>query len=60
MGFLRATNRDDDWRHAAMQLIAPPGDLDGIQRHDLGVVAGNEGIFGLGNRSEAAAMRIIA
>ena len=33
---------------AAMQLVAPPGDLDGFQRHDRDVVAGNEGILGFG------------
>jgi hypothetical protein len=34
-------------------------DLDGVQRHDRDVVAGNEANFGLG-RSEAAAITIIA
>jgi len=46
----RSTSCDDDVI-AAMQLY----DLDGVQRHDRDVVAGNEANFGLG-RSEAAAI----
>jgi hypothetical protein len=36
---------------AVMQLVAPPDDLDGFQRHDRDVVAGNEGILGLGKNA---------
>jgi hypothetical protein len=41
---------------AAVQLVAPPDDLDRFQRHDRDVVAGNSAWV----RSEVAAMRIPA
>jgi hypothetical protein len=44
---------------AVMQLVAPPGDLDGVQRHDRDVVAVTKAFSAWVGR-EAAAIRIPA